>query len=270
VLRNGRAERFCQQCSRFHSVSEFEGLKRSCRKQLQRHNARRRKRAQDGRPKSESCSACCALSTPQPLSASYSATPCAAPPTPVPSALEALVPMAPDGETVLSVLLQGLMTNPSAAASLRRVLCLDAPPDTAALAAAAPAFAVAHAQVAGAPAPPDAPMSVRVSMKLLRCLPSDLPPTLLSHILAWLESAPSNLDGVIRPGCVFLTVSFTLPAAAARRTLRAGASALVQHLLRLGDTDASALCWRAMSMIVQVGSSICSIMVCLPTAVLQP
>lgn len=36
-------ERFCQQCSRFHAVSEFEGDRRSCRTQLERHNARRRK-----------------------------------------------------------------------------------------------------------------------------------------------------------------------------------------------------------------------------------
>ena len=48
ILRNGRVERFCQQCSRFHAVTEFEGVKRSCRKQLERHNARRRKRQDPG------------------------------------------------------------------------------------------------------------------------------------------------------------------------------------------------------------------------------
>nr|AOC59153.1 squamosa promter-binding-like protein 12 [Nicotiana tabacum] len=36
-------QRFCQQCSRFHEVSEFDGTKRSCRRRLAGHNERRRK-----------------------------------------------------------------------------------------------------------------------------------------------------------------------------------------------------------------------------------
>eukprot|EP00198_Chlamydomonas_reinhardtii_P010649 XP_001699986.1 squamosa promoter binding protein [Chlamydomonas reinhardtii] len=40
----GRACRFCQQCGRFHELSEFDGTKRSCRARLLLHNARRRKR----------------------------------------------------------------------------------------------------------------------------------------------------------------------------------------------------------------------------------
>uniref|UniRef100_A0A2P2KV54 Uncharacterized protein MANES_13G011000 n=2 Tax=Rhizophora mucronata TaxID=61149 RepID=A0A2P2KV54_RHIMU len=35
--------RFCQQCSRFHGLSEFDEKKRSCRRRLSDHNARRRK-----------------------------------------------------------------------------------------------------------------------------------------------------------------------------------------------------------------------------------
>ncbi|XP_058226413.1 squamosa promoter-binding-like protein 13A [Rhododendron vialii] len=40
---NGRKRRFCQQCSRFHSLEEFDEGKRSCRKRLDGHNRRRRK-----------------------------------------------------------------------------------------------------------------------------------------------------------------------------------------------------------------------------------
>ncbi|CAN8313359.1 unnamed protein product, partial [Cochlearia groenlandica] len=43
VIVGGLERRFCQQCSRFHAVSEFDEKKRSCRKRLSRHNARRRK-----------------------------------------------------------------------------------------------------------------------------------------------------------------------------------------------------------------------------------
>ncbi|XP_071703561.1 squamosa promoter-binding-like protein 13A [Rutidosis leptorrhynchoides] len=40
---NGHKQRFCQQCSRFHSPEQFDEGKRSCRKRLDGHNRRRRK-----------------------------------------------------------------------------------------------------------------------------------------------------------------------------------------------------------------------------------
>ena len=41
-MRQGKLQRFCQQCGRCHELSEFEGNQRSCRAQLDRHNARYR------------------------------------------------------------------------------------------------------------------------------------------------------------------------------------------------------------------------------------
>ncbi|CAL9095894.1 unnamed protein product [Musa textilis] len=38
-----REQRFCQQCSRFHLLVEFDEVKRSCRRRLEGHNRRRRK-----------------------------------------------------------------------------------------------------------------------------------------------------------------------------------------------------------------------------------
>ncbi|OAY85035.1 Squamosa promoter-binding-like protein 8 [Ananas comosus] len=43
VAAKGLQQRFCQQCSRFHVLSEFDEAKRSCRKRLADHNRRRRK-----------------------------------------------------------------------------------------------------------------------------------------------------------------------------------------------------------------------------------
>ncbi|GAB2297146.1 hypothetical protein Dimus_031258 [Dionaea muscipula] len=43
VIVNDIEQRFCQQCSRFHLLSEFDDGKRSCRKRLANHNRRRRK-----------------------------------------------------------------------------------------------------------------------------------------------------------------------------------------------------------------------------------
>ncbi|KAJ8534764.1 hypothetical protein K7X08_016492 [Anisodus acutangulus] len=46
VIAAGLTQRFCQQCSRFHFLSEFDNGKRSCRKRLADHNRRRRKNQQ--------------------------------------------------------------------------------------------------------------------------------------------------------------------------------------------------------------------------------
>nr|WMI30916.1 squamosa promter-binding-like protein 15 [Diospyros sp. 'deyangshi'] len=43
VYVGGKEQRFCQQCSRFQSIGEFDEEKRSCRKRLDGHNRRRRK-----------------------------------------------------------------------------------------------------------------------------------------------------------------------------------------------------------------------------------
>ncbi|XP_057485288.1 squamosa promoter-binding-like protein 16 [Actinidia eriantha] len=43
VVVGGKEKRFCQQCSRFQSLGEFDEAKRSCRKRLDSHNRRRRK-----------------------------------------------------------------------------------------------------------------------------------------------------------------------------------------------------------------------------------
>ncbi|XP_065877659.1 squamosa promoter-binding-like protein 3 [Euphorbia lathyris] len=43
VLVSGIHQRFCQQCSRFHGLPEFDDSKRSCRRRLAGHNERRRK-----------------------------------------------------------------------------------------------------------------------------------------------------------------------------------------------------------------------------------
>ncbi|PKA55538.1 Squamosa promoter-binding-like protein 18 [Apostasia shenzhenica] len=43
VIVGGQEQRFCQQCSRFHLLMEFDEVKRSCRKRLDGHNRRRRK-----------------------------------------------------------------------------------------------------------------------------------------------------------------------------------------------------------------------------------
>ncbi|KAJ6729927.1 SQUAMOSA PROMOTER-BINDING-LIKE PROTEIN 4 [Salix viminalis] len=54
VIVLGLEQRFCQQCSRFHVVSEFDDAKRSCRRRLAGHNERRRKSSLDSVPRNSS------------------------------------------------------------------------------------------------------------------------------------------------------------------------------------------------------------------------
>nr|QGV85756.1 transcription factor [Lavandula angustifolia] len=49
----GIRQRFCQQCSRFHELQEFDDAKRSCRRRLAGHNERRRKNPADGNSQAE-------------------------------------------------------------------------------------------------------------------------------------------------------------------------------------------------------------------------
>ncbi|PPD82170.1 hypothetical protein GOBAR_DD20889 [Gossypium barbadense] len=44
VLINGESKRYCQQCGKFHLLSDFDEGKRSCRRKLERHNNRRRRK----------------------------------------------------------------------------------------------------------------------------------------------------------------------------------------------------------------------------------
>eukprot|EP00898_Chlorokybus_atmophyticus_P008419 jgi/Chlat1/8579/Chrsp82S07966 len=59
VLTNGSMQRFCQQCSRFHALVEFDGDKKSCRLRLKGHNTRRRKvrEARSGKARAEAAMA---------------------------------------------------------------------------------------------------------------------------------------------------------------------------------------------------------------------
>ena len=62
IIREGRRQRFCQQCGRFHDLTSFDGDKRSCRARLQRHNARRRKKPGEGADAAApGCGACLLL-----------------------------------------------------------------------------------------------------------------------------------------------------------------------------------------------------------------
>ncbi|KAG5240994.1 SQUAMOSA PROMOTER BINDING protein [Salix suchowensis] len=49
VVLDGQTKRYCQQCGKFHVLSDFDEGKRSCRRKLERHNNRRRRKPADSK-----------------------------------------------------------------------------------------------------------------------------------------------------------------------------------------------------------------------------
>ncbi|XP_042054932.1 squamosa promoter-binding-like protein 7 [Salvia splendens] len=49
VVLDGESKRYCQQCGKFHLLSNFDEGKRSCRRKLEKHNDRRRRKSNESR-----------------------------------------------------------------------------------------------------------------------------------------------------------------------------------------------------------------------------
>ncbi|KAI5059242.1 hypothetical protein GOP47_0025561 [Adiantum capillus-veneris] len=57
VMLKDLPHRYCQQCGKFHRLSDFDEGKRSCRRKLERHNRRRRRRLVDEEGEAQDCEA---------------------------------------------------------------------------------------------------------------------------------------------------------------------------------------------------------------------
>jgi hypothetical protein len=190
------------QCGRFHDLAAFDGNRKSCREQLQKHNARRRRRAQLEQNMSLADSLLSAV----------------------------------DDKSDVGKLLQGLLSNPFQLQALRVLLGVPTHP---ALPTPAPQPAE-HLQpltAAGAAGPVEQPVApptyeaardimdgvgsfaptfdsdhkvLRLSAKLFNVTPADLPQDLKQHLTGWLAAAPAGVEGYIRPGCVLLSLYITV------------------------------------------------------------
>ncbi|KAI8476194.1 MAG: SBP domain-containing protein, partial [Monoraphidium minutum] len=257
VMKDGRLQRFCQQCGRFHDLAAFDGNRKSCREQLQKHNARRRRRAQ--------------------LEQSAS--------------LAGELAVAVDGNTDVGKVLQGLLSNPFQLQALRVLLGVKthpALPDPAGFpaeheaalaaadgggdAAAAPGASGSDGEGAGGGAAASNPPSyevardimegagpyapgfdsdhraVKLCLKMFNATPADLPPDLKAQVAGWLAAAPLGLESHIRPGCVMLTAQMTVSESCYDDARRAGMQRLLSNLL----APTSHAFWRTTTYIVQL------------------
>ncbi|XP_025819594.1 squamosa promoter-binding-like protein 1 isoform X4 [Panicum hallii] len=190
--------RFCQQCSRFHLLQEFDEGKKSCRSRLAKHNGRRRKGQQqgvaDGNPTNEnqSLSSTLFLLLKQ-LSGleSGSSSEQINHPNYLVNLLKNLAAIA--STQAYQDILKNANSNPTSNAGppvKKRVQDFD----------------LNDACIEEVESRTD-----KIVFKLFGKEPKDFPVDLREQILNWLSHCPTDMESYIRPGCVILTVYLRLP-----------------------------------------------------------
>ncbi|KAF0906127.1 hypothetical protein E2562_009118 [Oryza meyeriana var. granulata] len=102
VVAGGKQQRFCQQCSRFHVLAEFDEAKRSCRKRLTEHNRRRRKPTAGAQSKDSPPSPPSKKGTDTSIARSYTSDHKAAASATTASAVSCLQELADNGQTAMA------------------------------------------------------------------------------------------------------------------------------------------------------------------------
>ncbi|KXZ54384.1 hypothetical protein GPECTOR_5g462 [Gonium pectorale] len=268
VMKDGRLQRFCQQCGRFHDLTAFDGNRKSCREQLSKHNARRRRRTGVEPAKGKAAAGAPTLEAPAAVPGSVAGV--------------GAGPSAAGFDGDIGKLVSSLMSNPTQLHALKLLLGVpthpalpamqptagmqlplggragspDSPSDASA-SDQARTYGLARDILAGrnefAPAYTSEHRTVRLSMKLFSRTPSDLPPDLRNQVTSWLASSPAAVEASIRPGCVFLTVQLLLDEAAAAQAEAPGAVAsLLEHLVFRSGCPF----WRSGMLALQLGREV--------------
>lgn len=204
VILDGQNKRYCQQCGKFHILSDFDEGKRSCRRKLERHNNRRRRKpidsggtvekeiqgelisedaAHDGEADKDSLCLSSQLIEREPLLESedgHFSTLCSVPGSQNIQS-DGIVSFVGSGEAQIDggkndskyTLSSSYCDNKSAYSS---------------------------------PCP-----TGRISFKLYDWNPAEFPRRLRHQIFQWLASMPIELEGYIRPGCIILTIFIAMP-----------------------------------------------------------
>ncbi|CAA6654187.1 unnamed protein product [Spirodela intermedia] len=218
VLLDGELKRYCQQCGKFHVLPDFDEGKRSCRRKLERHNRRRRRRSVDHNSLAEN--------EKEPLVSVLSDVACEDEPTNVDSELSNGISGGLNG---LFVINKTVGTDTSLEPEDR-----DTSPGL-----SVPSFHTIQSNntvsfVASDETQTDEKIEKtkstisssfcenksnyssmcptgRVSFKLYDWNPAEFPRRLRHQIFQWLSSMPVELEGYIRPGCTILTLFIAMP-----------------------------------------------------------
>eukprot|EP00898_Chlorokybus_atmophyticus_P009014 jgi/Chlat1/9113/Chrsp97S09276 len=229
VLSGGFLQRFCQQCSRFQPLVDFDADKRSCRMRLKGHNRRRRKtREGSEEPEPKAQGAASAATTAGPGDAAATAA-TASPGVPVPALSMqqmqmlllagvgggAAVPRLP---VVLDLMPQDRVlsgTQAAASATLNQALLSTQAQLLSTLAQAQVNAAMQGAMSGSLMAGSHNTGAAAILPALLEAqrilIDGGQRAQFLSQVLDWLSGFPFTVDSYIRPGCVLLTLEAIMP-----------------------------------------------------------
>lgn len=200
VLIEGQSKRYCQQCGKFHVLSDFDEDKRSCRRKLERHNNRRRRKAIESKgslekePQEDHMAddiSCGAEAEKDNICLSNQ------------SAEKDVLVESEDGHvstlcsTPGSKNVQGDSVVSFVASDETQI---DGKKDT-----HLPSYSDSKSAYSST-----CPTG-RISFKLYDWNPAEFPRRLRHQIFQWLASMPVELEGYIRPGCTILTAFIAMP-----------------------------------------------------------
>ncbi|KAL7105060.1 hypothetical protein ACP275_07G022000 [Erythranthe tilingii] len=194
VVFGGESKRYCQQCGKFHLLSDFDEGKRSCRRKLERHNNRRRRKPSESKGGDND-------KDPQQIT---SADDVSGDDNPQKDGKlcssnqieEREVFLESDRNISTPFLAQGSQNLQrdgftSSADGIR----IDEPKQN-------PNYKNTFSSMCPAG---------RISFKLYDWNPAEFPRRLRHQIFQWLASMPIELEGYIRPGCTILTAFIAMP-----------------------------------------------------------
>ncbi|CAL0309044.1 unnamed protein product [Lupinus luteus] len=204
VLLRGEANRYCQQCGKFHILLDFDEGKRSCRRKLERHNKRRRRKPGDSEAAGghelqhvtenedfsydweagKDCSNSSGEINEKEASLDHEDEPLA------------VLCSAPDAQKINS-------DDPSLVAGGETQVNSKGK-DVPGISNSPPYHGNKSAYSSRC-------QTGRISFKLYDWNPAEFPRRLRHQIFQWLESMPLELEGYIRPGCTILTIFISMP-----------------------------------------------------------
>ncbi|KAE9591416.1 putative transcription factor SBP family [Lupinus albus] len=204
VLLHGEANRYCQQCGKFHILLDFDEGKRSCRRKLERHNKRRRRKPADSEAAAghelqhvtenedfsydweagKDCSNSSGEINEKEASLDHGDEPVA------------VLCAAPDAQNINS-------NDPSLVAG-GETHVTNRGKDVPNISNSPPYCGNKSAYSSRC-------QTGRISFKLYDWNPAEFPRRLRHQIFQWLESMPLELEGYIRPGCTILTIFISMP-----------------------------------------------------------
>ncbi|XP_073137994.1 squamosa promoter-binding-like protein 7 [Henckelia pumila] len=203
VVLDGENKRYCQQCGKFHVLLDFDEGKRSCRRKLERHNNRRRRKPNDSKGsgdkeaqpvflvddasgdddsgKDNICVSGQTEERPTMVELDGHVSPLGPALSSQQIQSDSIVSFGASGEASVDEEKQNPKYKHSPAYHENRSMFYSVCP------------------------------SGRISFKLYDWNPAEFPRRLRNQIFQWLASMPVELEGYIRPGCTILTAFIAMP-----------------------------------------------------------